>query len=494
MNPLLMKYPLDVTSISDTNYVIDEFHDTSKYANVPYRIIVLEQGYFFAHNVRIHDSTGYELLPDIDFQVTGLNPKASQLTGLEVCGIIVIVNPRVTHLIYVSAHMVGGEYCDVSHSISQLAEVLLNDTRPVDWIRLENKPDSYPVNGHLHALWHFYGFETFKEKIDGITDAIMARSVTEVEGLLEELIAQYGVLETQRQADYATLNDHINNTSNPHAVTKSQVSLTLIQNYPIASVSDASTAGSSARTDRYMTPYSTALNIGVNGGNTLNTHVVNTNNPHLTTASQVNAYTNGEFNTILNTLLGTGETAAKSARYAGSTFNELFAYLRQQWIPITDVTTGVFPHASLGYSDELPVGADIDNTLLQGDRKWVLASDVINALGYGDPDTGVTYGKKVIFGNIPYTTASGGSLDPFMAVVATTYDNDIAYPPGTLVLLSIWWEYSLSGNAAGMYARSDNVIPFYKTDVGWIYPTGTPMTANWYQSDASAGNQGTTNP
>jgi hypothetical protein len=82
----------------------------------------------------------------------------------------------------------------------------------------------------------------------------------------------------------APLNAHINNTSNPHLTTKSQVGLSSVQNYGIATTTDAQNGVSNVL---YMTPQLVAAAVQFQVGNTLTAHINNTSNPHATTAAQV---------------------------------------------------------------------------------------------------------------------------------------------------------------------------------------------------------------
>jgi hypothetical protein len=80
------------------------------------------------------------------------------------------------------------------------------------------------------------------------------------------------------------LDAHSRRTDNPHNVTKAQVGLGSVQNYAVASTTEAE-AGS--RNDRYMTPFLTKAAITEQAGSLLAAHVNNNSNPHNVTKSQV---------------------------------------------------------------------------------------------------------------------------------------------------------------------------------------------------------------
>ena len=81
-----------------------------------------------------------------------------------------------------------------------------------------------------------------------------------------------------------TLSDHISNTSNPHSTTKAQVGLGNVQDYGMASTLDAENGGS---TELYMSPGTTRNAIIKFAVQPLNTHIADVANPHGTTKAQV---------------------------------------------------------------------------------------------------------------------------------------------------------------------------------------------------------------
>lgn len=80
------------------------------------------------------------------------------------------------------------------------------------------------------------------------------------------------------------LNTHINDQTNPHNVTKAQVGLGSVQNYDVATQVEAEAGTSNLK---YMTPLRTSNAIAIQALVPLNNHINNTNNPHATTKAQV---------------------------------------------------------------------------------------------------------------------------------------------------------------------------------------------------------------
>lgn len=82
----------------------------------------------------------------------------------------------------------------------------------------------------------------------------------------------------------SSLNTHVNDKSNPHVVTKAQVGLDLVENYSIASKADAEAGVSNSL---YMTPLRTKEGIDKFAIAPLNTHINNKSNPHVVTKTQI---------------------------------------------------------------------------------------------------------------------------------------------------------------------------------------------------------------
>lgn len=80
------------------------------------------------------------------------------------------------------------------------------------------------------------------------------------------------------------LNNHINDHNNPHATTKAQVGLGNVDNYATATTAEAQTG---AVNTKFMTPLLTAQAIATQAGALLNAHVNNLSNPHQVTKTQV---------------------------------------------------------------------------------------------------------------------------------------------------------------------------------------------------------------
>ena len=219
------------------------------------------------------------------------------------------------------------------------------DNRPVAWGDIIGKPDAYEPAAHYHDAGDIYGFEYVVTAIERVRSAILigddathdeiyryidnwgTQLGTQISTLQAQLNAhkadttnphattklQVGLgnvdnflTATQAQAEAGTLNtlfmtplrtaqaitlqavtplnNHIARVDNPHVVTKAQVGLGNVSNFPVATLSQAQAGTDNAS---YMTPYLTAQAITIQAGGLLAAHINDTNNPHQTTKAQV---------------------------------------------------------------------------------------------------------------------------------------------------------------------------------------------------------------
>lgn len=122
--------------------------------------------------------------------------------------------------------------------------------------------------------------------------------------------------------------DHVQNFSNPHSVTKSQVGLGSVQNYAVASEAESRAATAN---DRYMTPLAVRYAINELVGDSSNAHVTDYTNPHHVTAAQVGTYTEQEIDDLIAGRLDVNGTAVNSSRVYNLTQAQL-----QAWIATID--------------------------------------------------------------------------------------------------------------------------------------------------------------
>ncbi len=269
-----IKYPLDLTGRNPNNLVIGEPHTIGATGN---RAIVPNHGPFFTEGLKVRRaSDGFVLTPRVHYKAAQLFSEATIKSGREVCSVIVIEDDSFGTEFLIDYQVLGGDYSVSVDAIRQLIETLNLDERPVRWGSILGKPQYFPPTPHLHDLGDLYGFEYLVAAIEGVRQAILLGDVYRDQEIYDYIDRQDNLLRALIANAQNDLTAHLNNLNNPHQVTKTQVGLGNVENYPVATDAQAK-AGTSNVT--YMTPMRTKAAIDL--------HALRMDNPHNTTKNQV---------------------------------------------------------------------------------------------------------------------------------------------------------------------------------------------------------------
>lgn len=364
MVPILHPLPLDWTGYSPSNIVTNEMHDVSVYADDPFKIVVLDKGYFYTHDLIVFDHLHKPLIKGPDYQCLMLEPKVASKTAFKACAVIVIKNPRIVSKVYVTARMVGGEYCQLTDAIINTANtVLAGGVRKIYWKNLKDKPGAYRPSGHMHAWWQLYGFTEPTKILMRMEAAQKITTGKDFDGVYLEWRAKFNQLDFALKDIEARLTTHINDQFDPHQVTKVQIGLSEVFNGPVASLSEAQQANGSV-TYSYATPIRTKQSIEFNFLPVLQQHIDDYNNPHRVTWETLGTYSVQGLQQLANQYYTRGETVTASYNYASITWDEAKNRVRKE-LPILTLTSGMAPWSL--YSTNVPTGAT---------NEWVLMGDV----------------------------------------------------------------------------------------------------------------------
>lgn len=127
----------------------------------------------------------------------------------------------------------------------------------------------------------------------GVADVVAARAGTSNELYMTPAMTREAITSIALQG----VTEHIDNNNNPHNTTAAQVGLGSVLNYGLASQAEAE-AG--AVTNRYMTPLRVKQAIDAVAMLPLNAHLNNSNNPHAVTKAQVGLGNVDNFQTATN--------------------------------------------------------------------------------------------------------------------------------------------------------------------------------------------------
>ena len=278
----LITYPLDETGQSPNNLVLGESHDLTTLTN---RAFVPNHGPFYTRNLVVRQQgTGFVLEPELHYKAAQLFSEATLKTGMEICSVIVIVDDTLGTQFSIDYQVLGGDYSASVYAIEQMIATLDLDARPITWGSILGKPTAFPPASHLHDLGDLYGFEYFVAALEGIRQAILTGDAASHEEIYAYIDQRDNTIIASIQGFLDLLDDHTSDLNNPHQVTKTQVGLGLVQNYPQAN-SEESRLGFAQ--DRYMTPFGTRQAIIYQVLNPFQIHANNMVNPHQTTKAQV---------------------------------------------------------------------------------------------------------------------------------------------------------------------------------------------------------------
>lgn len=213
-----------------------------------------------------------------------LYAEASKRTGKEVCAIIVITDQNVSDNIVIDYQVVGGEFSSSVSVIAELIKTLDLDDRPVKWADVLGKPNAFTPAHHLHDLGDIYGFEYVVDALERVRQAILMGDVASHDEIYRYIDHYFNELDAKIAATQQQLDAHKADRGNPHGTTKAQVGLALVENFTLATQVEAQQGKSNGA---YMTPLRVAEAIDYIAMAALRVHMADQSNPHATTKAQV---------------------------------------------------------------------------------------------------------------------------------------------------------------------------------------------------------------
>lgn len=459
MNPSLKQLPLDLTGTRLENLRVAEYHDIQALTGLPYRPFVLNYGSFFSEGFQLRDSTGRELVLHQDFQFSALHAEATARAGKEVYSLVVVTNPNVTHLLYATAQMVGGDYVQVTDAILKAAQALLLDNRAVDWKNLTGRPATLPGSGHFHAIWEIYGFEGLCHELDRLIQAGYTRSQHYVDLLTQEMRAALDAIIAERAEAYLRVEAHKADTQNPHRTTKAHVGLGLLANHPPATEDDALVIGR-GYPDNMTSPLRTAQHIAVNFGSMLDTHQTDQGNPHRLKPEQLNGRnTAWVLDRIRDKKTPLNATVNSSRLFMGKTYAQLSQEARSD-LDASEIKSERIYQLNLGTAG----GSASNPGILTGARTYRGIKDILQDYDTDSP-------RQTVFVN-----TQNRSLANAKAYIESTYGDITKWPAGSVFIFTYLYEqgnYTRSSDVHGngtYYTQVTFLAYMVRTTSGWFSP------------------------
>ena len=274
------RYPLDKTGLDPNNLVVDELHTLP---NLAIRCIAPTYGGFYTESVIVKDYiTGKPLIYDVDYKFGEILELPSDQTAKEICGYIVIYNTQVSK-VTITYQALGGNYSYSMDSIIEMLNSLDLGNRPVQWGLIVGRPVEFPPESHMHPSSDIYGMEYVVHSLERVRQAILLGDVASHDEIYAYIDRSNGEIQGVINGVRAELQAHISDKNNPHNTTKAQVGLGSVQDYGIATTQEAVAGTSNVK---YMTPLRVMESIN-NMLVPVNAHIADKSNPHGTTKLQV---------------------------------------------------------------------------------------------------------------------------------------------------------------------------------------------------------------
>lgn len=337
--------PLDLTGEALSNRIVGEMKTLGTIPNTTLRMTVFNRGAFFTDNLEVFDHiSGRKLQRDVDFFPAYLYKGLTDMTTKEVMGYLVIKNPTVSSKLRINYRAIGGHFSVSVDELKALLEAVQDDNFTLTFEDIVGKPAQYNPEEHEHEFWQTYGWDTTVVEIDRVADAVKVGDAG-IMGAAEEYADK--ILDRCQQAvqDFAdAAAAHYTDYADPHDTTKTQVGLSNLNNWPMATQAEAANA---SVTNRYLNPAYAYRALDSIYGASLRLHLQDYNNPHQDTAEDVNAYVKSVIDSKLNGLLNRADPAANSARWGGWNFTEATDVIHYA-MPPENVVSGLFNPARLG--------------------------------------------------------------------------------------------------------------------------------------------------
>lgn len=253
-------YEFDPYGTNPANLIDPERQTLQTPGEDDFFFIIPQASPFFVDSFQVwNDTTNAPYEEGVDFVFGHYFPEAMDSIGRPIAGSIRFLKRDISGIVRMRYRTLGGQWGFSDQAIlTELSNKLYN---PIirSWGQIDVLPASFPVVPHDQSLDTLTGSDTINAALENLADLIAG---------------------TQG----AITDNHLLDYNNPHQVTKSQIGLSNVQNFPVAS--DLQMQAGQA-TNVYATAYGVYLAIAQFAVIPLDTHKVDYNNPHQVTKDQV---------------------------------------------------------------------------------------------------------------------------------------------------------------------------------------------------------------
>ncbi len=252
-------YEFDPYGTNPANKIDGELQTLQVPGRDDYYFIIPQAAPFYVESFEIRDqATGRLYKEGRDFLFGHYFPEGSNNTGKALAGSLRFLSRDIGGIVSMTYQTIGGHWGFSDQAV--LEELSNKAVNPLTraWSQIDTLPALFPPIPHDQGTGELIGFE---EVVEAIGDINRALGDTEA----------------------GTVTDHMNSRDNPHMVTKKQVGLEYVQNFPMANETEAAEG---LRSDRYMSPKSTDVAVGAAVQREIDEHL-NADNPHGTDKADV---------------------------------------------------------------------------------------------------------------------------------------------------------------------------------------------------------------
>jgi hypothetical protein len=228
------EYQVDLTGLLPANKIIDEQQTLTPANGVLRQLLIPIIAPYFGDSITVsyYAPSGSRVIAvkGKDYTPVMKQVGLSHLAAAEIFSGVSVMNADIQGTVFLTYQTLGGSFSVDRRSIMEELYRTSLRAKFVSWDAVTGKPVYFPVSDHyLDVQNDMIGLANVVAAMDSLRLAITPLNESDVTALLA----------------------HALTTNNPHGVTKAQVGLPNVQNYPLASDSEAQ-AGTSSQ--RYLTP------------------------------------------------------------------------------------------------------------------------------------------------------------------------------------------------------------------------------------------------
>jgi hypothetical protein len=242
-------------------------------------------------------------------------------------------------------------------------------------------------------------------------------------------------------------------------VTQTQVGLSNVQNFGIATLTDMTNGTSN---QLYVTPYlvAQAINGAAGPGAALQAHINDHTNPHVVTAAQVNAYDIPTMNNLLAGKLGPNDTAGDSLKFNGMDQNTYAQFVLAQTASNSILFDGLTVAA---FTAQVLTGTAANSNQLGGRTYAQVISDALSGKAadtfeFNGMDA-PTYAAWVLANGTASNTAAFNGLSPSAFATYVLTENGAAANSNLLGGMTAQQIIAQAQSGGGAFAKATGYTP-----------------------------------